>query len=102
MDKAARIKLRVFISDNVPLTELRKFGFFGVDIGDYDYERIAGRICDHYGYKSIYEYKRPCTGIVCNGRCDEPSPYCVRSSALKWDRLIVDVAKMVSEDSWLN
>lgn len=52
-------RLATFIEDNIPVEALQKVKFFLKGTRRKDYEKIAARICWFFGFKSIYEYKRP-------------------------------------------
>lgn len=52
-------KLKNFIEDNIPVDELREAGFFLKGTRRKDYEIIAQRVCQYFGFNNIYEYRRP-------------------------------------------
>jgi len=47
--------LEKFVKDHIPFTALKKAGFFTTE-KKRDYKGIAKRVCDFFGYESIYEY----------------------------------------------
>ena len=49
-------KLKKFIEDNIPFEELKEIGFFSKETKKNHYEKIAERVCWHFGLKSIYDY----------------------------------------------
>ena len=93
MEKAARLKLKQFLEDNIPFDALKKVGFFENGIRKTDYEKIAERVCQFFGYKSIYEY----------GEADDlASPDVDMFCPTTWKKLEVNKVEMISKDSWLN
>lgn len=47
--------LETFMKDNFPFGELKKAGFFTKEMKG-DYEAQSKRVCEFFGYKSVYEY----------------------------------------------
>lgn len=47
--------LKRFMQEFFPFTELVKIGFFTNEMRN-DYEAQAKRVCQFYGYESVYEY----------------------------------------------
>lgn len=47
--------LKSFIDEFFPLKELFKVGYFTKEMKG-DYPAMAKRICDYFGYKTVYEY----------------------------------------------
>ena len=47
--------LKRFMIEFFPFTELRKAGFFTKEMNG-DYYAQAKRVCDFFGYKSVFEY----------------------------------------------
>jgi|JI9StandDraft_1071089.scaffolds.fasta_scaffold93912_3 hypothetical protein len=48
--------LKRFMKEFFPFTEMKKIGFFTKEMkGDYDAQ--AKRICDFFGYKTVFEYR---------------------------------------------
>jgi hypothetical protein len=47
--------LKRFMLEHFPFTPLRKSGFFTKEMRG-DYAAQAKRVCDHFGYKTVYEY----------------------------------------------
>lgn len=47
--------LKRFMIEFFPFTELRKAGFFTKEMKG-DYYAQAKRVCDYFGYKSVFEY----------------------------------------------
>lgn len=105
MDKGARLKLKLFLENNIPFHDLKKVGFFGKDVRKTDYEKISARVCQFFGYKSIYEYgKIRVSGILCygNGVAEWIRPSVDMSCPTNWELLQIDRVEMISKDSWLN
>ncbi|ACU61325.1 hypothetical protein [Chitinophaga pinensis] len=94
MDKAAKLKLRQFIEDNVPFYELKKVGFWPRGTKKNDYEKIADRWCQFFNLKSIYEYGVKVEEWMSKGRKPDRPEH--------WPKLKIDVTDMLSKDSWLN
>lgn len=51
-------RLRDFMKDNFPFASFKKMGIFK-DLDKNDYKKQAERICDIFGYESVYEYTAP-------------------------------------------
>lgn len=107
MDKAAKNKLKQFLEDYIPVSELMKAGFFDKGTRKTDYEKIAEKVCYYFGYKSIYEYKKVCRGRICDGNnCDGRTKGCKNydpnGKILEWPKLEVCPTEMAGNDSWLN
>lgn len=51
-------KLKDFIEDNIPFYPLKKAGFWPAGTRKNHYDTIAARVCQFFGYASIYEYGR--------------------------------------------
>lgn len=49
-------KLKQFIEKHIPFYELKEVGFWAKGTRKTDYEKIAARVCEFFGYQSIYEY----------------------------------------------
>lgn len=49
--------LKKFLKDHFDFRELKKVGFFDKSIKHTDYQKQADRICEFFGYESIYQYK---------------------------------------------
>lgn len=47
--------LKRFVQEHFPFTPLRKAGFFTSEMRG-DYKAQAARVCQWFGYKSVYEY----------------------------------------------
>ena len=47
--------LKRFVMEHFPFTPLRKVGFFTPEMRG-DYKAQAARICEYFGYKTVYEY----------------------------------------------
>ena len=47
--------LKRFMQEFIPFNELKKVGFFTKEMRN-DYYAQAKRICDFFGYKSVFEY----------------------------------------------
>ena len=47
--------LQRFMKEFFPFAPLRKVGFFTKEMRG-DYEAQAKRVCQHFGYKTVYEY----------------------------------------------
>jgi hypothetical protein len=56
MDNAAKLRLKQYLEDNIPFYELKVVGFWPNGTRKNDYEKIAARICQFFGLKSIYDY----------------------------------------------
>ncbi|QEL01124.1 hypothetical protein FKG96_09990 [Olivibacter sp. LS-1] len=48
--------LKRFLEEHIPFHELRKVGFFHKDMKKSDIHGQAKRICEFFGYKTVYEY----------------------------------------------
>lgn len=53
-----QLKLKTFIEQNFDVSGLKQMGMLDKSIRKNYYEKIAARICQFFGYKSIYEYGR--------------------------------------------
>lgn len=51
-----RQKLKQFIEEHIPFDALKKVGYWEKGTRRTDYEKIAERVCRHFGYQTIYEY----------------------------------------------
>lgn len=106
MDKAARLKLKQFLEDNIPFKELKQAGVFPKEIRKTDYEKIAAVICRMFGLKSIYEYgKITCSGIICydDGTAEFFRPNVDMGCPTNWDKLKpVEAINLISKDEYLN
>lgn len=102
MEKSARKKLKQFLQNNIPFSDLKKAGFFQNDIRKTDYEKISERVCSFFGLKSIYEYKLVCNGENCHGNCILTSQFCKSYGINKWKHLEINYEELYSEDKWLN
>lgn len=49
-------RLKDFIEEHIPFPELKKVGFWPKGTRKTDYEAIANRVCEYFGFESIYEY----------------------------------------------
>lgn len=58
-----QLKLKMFIEQNFDVPSLKQMGLLDKSIRKNDYDKIAARICQFFGYKSIYEHGR--TTIKC-------------------------------------
>lgn len=47
--------LKRFVMEHFPFTPLRKCGFFTPEMRG-DYKAQAARVCQSFGYKTVYEY----------------------------------------------
>ncbi|MCE7039213.1 hypothetical protein [Dyadobacter sp. CY312] len=47
--------LKRFMIEHFPFTALRKSGFFKAEMKG-DYEAQAARVCQFFGYETVYEY----------------------------------------------
>lgn len=47
--------LRRFMQEFFPFSDFKKIGFFTKEMKG-DYEAQAKRVCDFFGYKTVYEY----------------------------------------------
>lgn len=103
---AERLRLKQFLENYIPVDELFEVGYFKKGTKKTDYEKIAARVCEFFGFKSIYEYKKVCNGIMCDGvNCDGGNKHCKNhkpDSPLQWKRLQVDELDMITKESWLN
>lgn len=54
-DKEKDEVLKRFMKEHFPFTELRKAGFFTKEMRG-DYKAQAARVCQWFGYKTVYEY----------------------------------------------
>ncbi len=107
VDKAAKLKLKNFMESNFSISDLRKAGFFNKnEMGRYDYEKMAARICWFFSYKTVYEYGPVCRGKSCSGNCKQPSKYCnsfdENTDILFWNKLEIDPVELISKDKYLN
>ena len=57
--------LKRFMIEFFPFTELRKAGFFTKEMKG-DYYAQAKRVCDFFGYKSVFEYGAGAEEIRCH------------------------------------
>ena len=103
---ADRLRLKQFLENNIPVAELMEVGFIPKGTKKTDYEKIAARVCEFFGYKSIYEYKKVCHGKLCDGKnCDRSNKFCEKYDADNpeyWKKLKVDELDMITKESWLN
>jgi hypothetical protein len=53
-DKLALLKN--FLTEHFDFKELKKAGFYKKETKKTDYQKQADRICDFFGYKTVYEY----------------------------------------------
>jgi hypothetical protein len=92
MDKAARLRLKEFLADNIPFSVLKEAGFWPAGTRKTDYEKIAARICWFFSIKSIYDYEKllPRPGI--DGKCPTNWP------PLKTP----EYTELVSQEKYLN
>ena len=44
-----------FMKENFPFNELKKVGFFTKEMKG-DYQAQANRVCEYFGYKTVFEY----------------------------------------------
>ena len=65
--------LRKFMREFFPFTPLRKAGFFTPEMKG-DYEAQAKRVCERFGYNSVFEYgaKEIRCHLTMNDRQGEP------------------------------
>lgn len=50
------LALKAFINEHFDFYGLREIGLFGKDIKKSDYQKQADRICQFFGFKSIFEW----------------------------------------------
>ena len=55
-DKEREAVLERFMKELFPIKELFQVGFFTPDMKG-NYEAMAKRVCDFFGYKTVYEYR---------------------------------------------
>ncbi|MDM8174819.1 hypothetical protein QT327_10700 [Olivibacter sp. 47] len=48
--------LKSFLDEHIPFYELRRAGFFPKEMKKSDIHGQAKRICEFFGYKTVYEY----------------------------------------------
>lgn len=115
MDKAARLKLKTFLEDEIDFYGLKKIGFWCSGTRKTDYEKQAAKICHFFGFKSVYEYGvLTCSGIVCMGNktdvCGMESgtsiiirPNVDMGCPTNWNELrSPDITDLASQDKYLN
>lgn len=49
--------LREFMLENFCFDSMKEVGFYGKDIKRKDYKMQAERICQRFGYKTVFEYR---------------------------------------------
>lgn len=70
--------LKNFLNDNFDFKELKKVGFYSEDIKKTEYQKQADRICQFFGYKTVYEYKFKTTYVhltYVEGKRPEGEPF---------------------------
>lgn len=48
--------LKNFLLDNFDFKELKKIGFYSKDVKKNDYQKQADRICQFFGFETVYQY----------------------------------------------
>ena len=57
MDKYKDLELlKKFLLEHFDFNGLKKCGFFGKEIKRKEYQKQADRICNHFGFETIYQY----------------------------------------------
>lgn len=65
-DEAARLKK--FMLENFDFQSLKQMGFWAKGTRSTDHEKQASRICEYFGYQSVYEYNPPYITMSASGK----------------------------------
>lgn len=86
--------LESFMKEHFPFKEMKQIGFFTKEMKG-DYEAQAKRVCDYFGYDTVYEYGSK--EISCHLTLSTRNPYVDQNGELKQEPF-VSVIPSIYED----